>query len=854
MPIPMKCGECGAGFRIKDEYAGKKGKCPKCQAIFRVPLPSTKRSQSDPPKDQVLFVRSSRSTSESQGAAAAGSIEGRSGAKTSNSSAGKSIVASKPSRQETPQSRATTTKRPAPQDVSPSKENMQAPSGFSLDEAVALAEQASGPTVDQIRAKIKKGFKGEFVKDGGRISQGTMLGAYGVVILLPVVFVAYILAIVGFIGWHAVANTQLLHSRDLGPFGWVFYGVPFIIGAYILLFIIKPFFAPRPRMYQERPVYRDNEPVLFEFCERVATMVGAPLPTEIVIDWEVNAAANIRDKKLVIGMPLVAGLSLEQLAGVLAHEFGHFCQGVESGVKRRVLVMTRWFESVAYQEDGWDERLHDQLRQGGAAVQIFLLPLQLGSWSTRLVFRLFALIGNAMGGSISHQMEFDADRYEATLVGSDTFESTQKQLRVLGLAHKRSFDDINTYFRDGRLMDNLPGLIAANIGKISAKDVREDEQAIREEKGSIFSSHPTDLQRLRAAQKLGAPGIFRCDLPATALFVDFNALSRAATVDFYYSVFGPMFDPSRLQPLSKMLKSVADEQQAQQSSLEFCAGVHHAIRPINLPTYNLSKPKDPELVRSQIVEDRDVMQRCVDAYCDLLHEFLVADEVRIRTRANKCLSDFDLPAYDEKRKELTPAQTRRAREDAEIEISRLDGLMQTFESAAGRRLINCLNLLKVDSIAQKLDPMGRLGEDCAKMIWGYGRVASQFRSILELRTLQSELHVAVMHVTAIKRDPIRVRFFFGLVDRIEDLAHQIRMVVQDLDYPFDHASGKKTVGSLLLPMASEEPAEIYHAAEIMVTNLTSYAARVLAWLCKAALDVERELGLEPLKAVEFEEE
>jgi Zn-dependent protease with chaperone function len=30
---------------------------------------------------------------------------------------------------------------------------------------------------------------------------------------------------------------------------------------------------------------------------------------------------------LVIGLPLAAGMSMRQVAGVLAHEFGHFAQG-----------------------------------------------------------------------------------------------------------------------------------------------------------------------------------------------------------------------------------------------------------------------------------------------------------------------------------------------------------------------------------------------------------------------------------------------------------------------------------------------------------------------------------------------
>ncbi|MBL9122972.1 MAG: trypsin-like peptidase domain-containing protein, partial [Planctomycetaceae bacterium] len=34
MPIAIRCSSCQAAFRVRDEYAGKRGKCPKCGAIF----------------------------------------------------------------------------------------------------------------------------------------------------------------------------------------------------------------------------------------------------------------------------------------------------------------------------------------------------------------------------------------------------------------------------------------------------------------------------------------------------------------------------------------------------------------------------------------------------------------------------------------------------------------------------------------------------------------------------------------------------------------------------------------------------------------------------------------------------
>ena len=43
--IPVHCDECGRSFRVKEEFGGKRGKCPKCGAIVQVPRRAEPRSE-----------------------------------------------------------------------------------------------------------------------------------------------------------------------------------------------------------------------------------------------------------------------------------------------------------------------------------------------------------------------------------------------------------------------------------------------------------------------------------------------------------------------------------------------------------------------------------------------------------------------------------------------------------------------------------------------------------------------------------------------------------------------------------------------------------------------------------------
>jgi hypothetical protein len=49
MPIPLSC-PCGRSFKLKDELAGRKVRCPACRRVLAVPRPEREVD----PDDQVL--------------------------------------------------------------------------------------------------------------------------------------------------------------------------------------------------------------------------------------------------------------------------------------------------------------------------------------------------------------------------------------------------------------------------------------------------------------------------------------------------------------------------------------------------------------------------------------------------------------------------------------------------------------------------------------------------------------------------------------------------------------------------------------------------------------------------------
>src|SRR5918999_1628811 len=56
MPLTVQC-QCGNAYDLKDEYAGRLVRCPKCQAVSRAERTAyTPNSQADPAFDRDIFL------------------------------------------------------------------------------------------------------------------------------------------------------------------------------------------------------------------------------------------------------------------------------------------------------------------------------------------------------------------------------------------------------------------------------------------------------------------------------------------------------------------------------------------------------------------------------------------------------------------------------------------------------------------------------------------------------------------------------------------------------------------------------------------------------------------------------
>jgi Zn-dependent protease with chaperone function len=251
-------------------------------------------------------------------------------------------------------------------------------------------------------------------------------------VLLPILYVAMIGAAAYGVYYYATHFTFLLKSMTGGTYLYLLklliFLTPLFVGVVLVFFMIKPLFARRPRRSQPLALHPGVDAIVYAFIARICDTVGAPMPRRIDLTCDLNAAAGFRrgmwslfgnDLVLTIGLPLVAGLTLRQFAGVMAHEFGHFTQGFGMRLSYVIRAVNGWFARVVYERDAFDVMLAEW-SEDAEDWRIMLLGgcAQLGVGCSRLLLKLLMFTGHGVSCFLLRQMEYDADSYEIKLAAA----------------------------------------------------------------------------------------------------------------------------------------------------------------------------------------------------------------------------------------------------------------------------------------------------------------------------------------------------------------------------------------------------------------------------------------------------
>ena len=275
----------------------------------------------------------------------------------------------------------------------------------------------------------------------------------------------------------AVALVVVLWTTDLPNyplFALTCLGLAFAILRSILPRRV-PFDPPGPELRSE------DQPELVALIEDVARRVGQEVPERIYLSSDMNAGAGQHGgllglggrRYMLVGLPLLDVLTVNQLRGVVAHEFGHF----HSGDARLLPWFTRTYDAL--------ERTVDTLHE---VKSVWRRPF---TWYFEFYLRRSA--------SVRREQEFVADELSAQVVGSEAAAGGLELITEVAPAYEEFWDsDAVPALLSGYRVPLLEGFRRFR----KAAPVREAMEGALEEQWQAssdpFDSHPSISERLAA--------------------------------------------------------------------------------------------------------------------------------------------------------------------------------------------------------------------------------------------------------------------------------------------------------------------------------------------------------------------
>jgi Zn-dependent protease with chaperone function len=681
-------------------------------------------------------------------------------------------------------------------------------------------------------------------------------------LLIPLVYVGLI-GLVGYGVWyHATRNYGIIGASTSVHIIVATYVGPIIAGVLGILFMVKPLFAPRLEPPRPRTLSRDEQPMLYAYVDALCTSLGAPKPCRIDVDMQVNASASFRrgflsllgsDLVLTLGMPLTAGMTLAQWTGVLAHEFGHFTQGAAMRFTYLIGAVNHWFARVVHERDAWDERLDRWERESKwGMAQIVLLISRVFIWISRRILWVLMMIGLAVSSFLSRQMEFNADLHQARISGSDLFRQTHLRLPVLSIAWERATSYLSHMWSEGRLVDDVVGLVLAEAARIDeSEDIRAHiRDGVAQEKTHWFDTHPSTPDRIAAVEQLRLAARVDIDAPATAVFRGCDALCRQLSLEFYERVLGEPVSPSSLVDTRTALAKQEAGLESHRALGEYFLGTELATVGV-FPSGSLAPDPEPHGAAARIEILRDRMRSGATevhaAIADLDrigHRRRVAG-LLVRAAEAKLKLGADGSGLSNEDIADPTAAVAASEEERDATLERLAPRIEEATQRIDAAIALAVRPDVTHYVGQNADVVERL----PRLVPALAAIQPQWRRLRAIQIASMELDYLLSQAgPTIEPGPLQDEVV-ALWRSLLHMGRAFREELSDVEYPYDHAHGSKSLADFLIESVPELGPDVGPVVAGAGHRLGQLYFRIWSDLVSLAIEIERQLSLPPAEPI-----
>jgi Zn-dependent protease with chaperone function len=314
----------------------------------------------------------------------------------------------------------------------------------------------------------------------------------------------YLLFVVSLLVW-SIFTIPSLPTNSL-PYGSMWLGCLLLIAIILLGIIVRSLWVNSHKPEGQK-LRHDEAPQLFELINELATTLDVPKFHRILITNELNAAVYQRpllgifgwfQNYLLIGLPLMEALTVEQFRAVLGHEFGHLSGKHSQFANWIYRIHQVWVQLL--------EKLHkhhQRSRAGSGIWYIDTLMLVTNGFGFLIFgwfFEWFVAKFTAYSFVLSRINEYVADKYAANWMGGQHLAAGLISIYIKERYLKQVF--WREIYQQADLDPQPPNAIPLMFKALKTQLPRDRQvkwlQAALAEKTDTTDTHPCLSERLHA--------------------------------------------------------------------------------------------------------------------------------------------------------------------------------------------------------------------------------------------------------------------------------------------------------------------------------------------------------------------
>lgn len=396
---------------------------------------------------------------------------------------------------------------------------------------LAAHPAAGGPARSLSRADLQLREKIELPRVGVLRKLGT-LAVLAVLLLLPVVYAAVLVALAGSMVWLGTSAV----GRSLPS---VAFWLLEIAAGLLLICLVKRLVEPQRRGLVSYPLELQKEPLLSELLTLVAGQIGSELPKRVLVNFDTRLVYRRRGGgELTVGLPLVRCLNVQELAGAMTSQMALARRGSLPGAVGLIRSINSWLWHSVYGESRLDQWLAVVRQRQHFHAAKLLLPLSAMNWAPRAVLFVPMFIANTVAAGVIRLAERDADVIAARLIGTKALAGLWEREELVDFVWEGVLAELEFLHREQQLPAKLPDHQAVRMLEMTPELRGILGTTLNQPVERAFDSRASRPERVAALAAEPASGLLQCEQPAQAVLSSYEELAKRMSRDFYATRFG----------------------------------------------------------------------------------------------------------------------------------------------------------------------------------------------------------------------------------------------------------------------------------------------------------------------------